>query len=49
VGLAAAAARLDVRVVDLEARAQHLVVDVVDLGAAEIGRAVLFDVDLDAL
>src|SRR5262249_15636073 len=49
VRLAAAAARLHVRILDRESGANHLVVDIVDLAAGEIGRAVLVDVDLDAM
>src|SRR5499427_5120842 len=49
VRLTAAAARLHVRVLDREAGAHHVVVDEVDLAAGKIGRAVLVDVDLDAL
>src|SRR5439155_6425985 len=37
------------RVLDREAGAEHLVVDVVDLAACEIGRALGVDVDPDAL
>src|SRR5262245_34250842 len=47
VRLAAAAARLDVRVLDREPGAHHVVVDEVDLAAAQVGRAELVDVDLD--
>src|SRR3989442_3293726 len=49
VRLIEAAARLHVRILDCEASAHHVVVDEVDLAACEVGRAVLVDVDLDAL
>src|SRR3989442_4821657 len=49
VRLAAAAARLHVRILDREAGAHHAVVDEVDLAAAQVREAVLVDVDLDAL
>src|SRR2546422_11729548 len=49
VGLAAAAGRLDVRVLDREPGAHHVVLHEIDLAARQIGRAVLVDVDLDAL
>src|SRR5207244_12484155 len=49
VRLAAAAAPLHVRIRDREAGAEHAVVDVVDLAAGEIRRAVPVDVDLDAV
>src|SRR5688572_10558288 len=49
VGLAAAAAGLHVRVLDREPRAHHLVLDEIDLAAAEIRRAVFVDVHLDAV
>src|SRR6185369_303970 len=49
VGVAAAAAGLDVRILDGEAGTHHVVVDIVDLAAREVGRAVLVDVHLDAV
>src|SRR5690242_6353846 len=49
VGLAAAAAGLHVRILDREAGAHHVVLDVIDLAAAQVRRAVLVDVDLDAV
>src|SRR5207244_3226455 len=49
VGLAAAAARLDVRVLDGEARAHHVVLDEIDLAALEVGGAVPVDDDLHAV
>src|SRR5256885_15648790 len=48
-GLAAAAARLHVRIFDREAGAEHAVVHVVDLAAAEVRGAGPGDVDPDAL
>src|SRR5437868_13036269 len=49
VRLTAAAGRLDVGVLDGEPGAHHVVLDEVDLAAAQVGRAVLVDVHLDAL
>src|SRR5919204_541575 len=49
VRLTAAAGRLDVRILDREARTHHVVLHEVDLAAGQIRRAVPVDVDLDAL
>src|SRR6266545_2785956 len=49
VGLTAAAARLDVRVLDGESGAHHVVLDEVDLATGQVRRAVLVDEDLHAL
>src|SRR5436190_8172323 len=49
VRLTAAAGRLDVRILDREPGAHHVVLHEVDLAAAQVRRAVLVDVHLDTL